>query len=169
MWQEAALSAYHEHMGGICFGVLTLVGLKWWGRAALRSLGSGALTSPGYSLRAACAAPSLPDAIVLELRGLCCQGSTCYTCPLDGWTLCWGWAGRHGEVPFILAGLADGSWENVGGELCRQACAAPCGRALPEAGRQRVAELHRTASDIKPLRFLCLADLQSQALLSSPG
>lgn len=52
------------------------------------------------------------------------------------------------------------------GELCGQ---APCGRALPEAGRQGVAELHGAASDIKPLRFLCLADLRSQALLSSLG
>lgn len=67
----SCLSAYWEHMGGTCFGVLILVGLRWWGRAALRSGESGALTSPGHSLRAALAAPSLPDTVVLERRGLC--------------------------------------------------------------------------------------------------
>lgn len=160
----SCLSAYCEHMGGTCFGVFTLVGLRWWGRAALRSGGSGGLTSLDHSLRAAWTAPSFPDAIVLEHRGFfSARGAPC---PVDGWTLCWGWAGRHAGVSFLFAALPGGK---AGGKLCRQARAAPCGRALPEAGRQRVAELHRAASDIKPLRFLALADLRSQALLSSLG
>lgn len=76
---RSCLSAYWEHMGGTCFDVLTLVGVRWWGRAALSSGGSGALTKLGNSLSAALAAPSLPDTVVLERRGLYCQGSTCCT------------------------------------------------------------------------------------------
>lgn len=76
--------------------------------------------------------------------------------------------GGAGRCPSFSLLFLDGSWENAGGSRVSR-LHAPCGRALPEVGRQRVAELHGAASDINPLHFLCLADLQSQAPLFSLG
>lgn len=159
---RSCLSAFPEHVGGTYFSVLTLVSLRWWGRAALRSGGSGALIEQPRS-QSQNSLGSFQPSIVLECRGFCCWGSTCCTLTC-GWTDTVLGLGRQAQERVLHT--PQSSWENAAGEPCQQ---APCGRALPEVSRQRVAELHGAASDIKPLRFLCLADLQSQALLSCLG
>lgn len=109
-----------------------------------------ALASPGQSLGTASAAPGLPGAAGPERGGLCCLlGKHMLHLVLrsDRWMLCWGWAGRRGE-PMLASGslvFGEGLGEGRPG-LVVQARTAPCHRALPEVGRQRVAELRGAAS-----------------------
>lgn len=133
----SCLGVYREQMYGTLFSVLTLVGLRWWGRAALRSGGSGALISLGHSLRAAWAAPSLPDTIVSEHKGSSARGARAAPCPVDGWTLylvldrqAWG------GVLYNSLVCLDRSWEHAGGNHVGRLVLLPAaGHCQRRAGR----------------------------------